>query len=97
LYEAAVGIVLALVLFLHWKRRQSGLLHGSLFGLYLVAIFASRFVLEYFKESVTPIETGCPVSIGQLLSIPFVLAGLWLLLTRKGPLLSRHATRSNQI
>ncbi len=79
LYEGAVGLVLALVLFLLWRKHQSQLLHGSLFGWYLVAIFASRFVLEYLKESVTPIEAGWPFSIGQLLSIPFVLSGFWLL------------------
>ena len=52
---------------------------GYLFGLFMVLIWGSRFFLEYFKQSQGGIETafGNVLSTGQLLSIPFVLIGLY--------------------
>ncbi|MCC6397655.1 MAG: prolipoprotein diacylglyceryl transferase [Bacteroidetes bacterium] len=83
LYEAAVCLALAIYLFLIWRQHGSRLPHGALLGRLCIILFGSRFLLEFFKESVTPIETGWPISMGQLLSIPFVGLGIWLLLTRK--------------
>jgi len=82
LYEAGVCLTLTVVLFFVWWKQRSGLSRGLLFGWFLVVIFTSRFFLEYFKESVTPNEAGLPLTLGQMLSIPFVLAGLWLLMAR---------------
>lgn len=54
---------------------------GYIFGLLFVLLFSSRFYIEYFKESQGGIETafGSILSTGQLLSIPFVLLGLFLM------------------
>lgn len=54
---------------------------GYIFGLLFVLLFSSRFYIEYFKESQGGIETafGNILSTGQLLSIPFVLLGLYLM------------------
>jgi prolipoprotein diacylglyceryltransferase len=83
LYEACACLTLAVVLFLVWWRQRSRLSHGLLFGWFLVVIFMSRFFLEHFKETAAVGESGLPLTIGQLLSLPFILAGLWLLLTRR--------------
>jgi len=50
-------------------------------GLFLVLVFGSRFYIEYFKESQGGFETafGNILSTGQLLSIPFVLIGLFFM------------------
>ena len=83
LYEAAVCLALTVYLFLLWRRQGSRLPHGALLGKLCIILFSSRFLLEFFKESVTPIEAGWPITIGQMLSIPFVALGVWLVLTCK--------------
>ncbi len=83
LYEAAVYLTIALVLFVIWWRHRSALAHGALLGWLFVILFCSRFLLEYVKEAVAPIDVGLPVTMGQILSLPFVGIGLWLLLSRR--------------
>ncbi len=83
LYEAAAYLTISLVLFLIWWRHKSALAHGALLGWLFVSLFSSRFFLEYLKVAVTPIEVGLPVTMGQILSIPFVGIGLWLVLSRR--------------
>ncbi|MBF0625126.1 MAG: prolipoprotein diacylglyceryl transferase [Magnetococcales bacterium] len=78
LYEAAMTLALLgmLVLLDRWaggERRPPGLLMGG-FG---VGYFGGRFALEFFKERMG-IDHELPLSMGQMLSIPFVLIGLWL-------------------
>ncbi len=50
-----------------------------MFGLFLVLIFGFRILMEYFKESQGGFESAFNniLSTGQLLSIPFVLIGLF--------------------
>ncbi|MDY0227544.1 MAG: prolipoprotein diacylglyceryl transferase [Desulfomicrobium apsheronum] len=80
LYEAAAYFIIFIVLFLTWReaalRRRAGLLSG----LFLMLVFAARFVLEYFKTPQAAYEAGFFMTVGQWLSVPCVLAGLWLVL-----------------
>ena len=52
------------------------------FGVFMIGIFLSRFVIEYLKNVQEPWEIAMRadwgIDQGQLLSIPFVLLGLWL-------------------
>jgi prolipoprotein diacylglyceryl transferase len=56
---------------------------GFIFGLFLVLLFLSRFLLEFFKADQSAFEAGMLLNMGQLLSIPFVLFGLLLLLLKR--------------
>ncbi|NCB61933.1 MAG: prolipoprotein diacylglyceryl transferase, partial [Gammaproteobacteria bacterium] len=79
LYEAAsyfAIFVLLLMLFRTAKSKQP----GFLFGLFLTLVFAARFVIEYFKTPQAAYEAGNLISVGQWLSVPFVLAGILLML-----------------
>lgn len=49
---------------------------GFVFGCFLSLLFSVRFVLESFKTEQAMYDTGLALTTGQLLSIPFVLAGL---------------------
>ncbi len=40
---------------------------------------AARFFIEFVKRNQVDFESGMLFNMGQLLSIPFVLAGLWLI------------------
>jgi phosphatidylglycerol:prolipoprotein diacylglycerol transferase len=85
LYEAFCYIfVFAALFFLYWKtdaRKKS----GFLFGLFLVLLFTVRIVVESVKESQGGFESdlGNILSTGQWLSIPFIVVGLYFVITAK--------------
>lgn len=81
LYEAfSYVFVFAILYFLYWKT-NARLRSGYLFGLFLVLLFAVRFVVEFMKESQGGFESALGIfSTGQWLSIPFVLIGLYFIL-----------------
>jgi len=85
LYEAAAYLLIFAVLFLVYQaeglRRRQGLLAGT----FLVLVFTARFVLEFYKMPQAAYEYGQFLTVGQWLSVPCVLAGLWLLVrARRG-------------
>lgn len=53
------------------------------FGLCLTLIFTARFFIEFTKEVQGGVDNGSlPLDMGQLLSIPFVLLGLWCMMKK---------------
>lgn len=52
---------------------------GFLFGLFFVLVFGARFLIEFLKERQVAFEAGLPLDMGQLLSIPCVLIGLFMM------------------
>ena len=81
LYESmAYGIIFAVLWWLYrTKRPQTGVLTG----LYLSLVFSARFVLEYFKEPQAAYEQGFAITVGQWLSVPFIVCGIALLCFRR--------------
>lgn len=81
LYEAIAYLITFIILYtLYWKR-DAGNKTGLLFGLFLVLIFSSRFLLEYYKNSQGGFGSslGDALTTGQWLSIPFVIAGVYFI------------------
>jgi prolipoprotein diacylglyceryl transferase len=80
LYEAISYLLI--FFFLHGLYRKKGpdLPRGLLTGLFLALVFGARFVIEFVKERHAAFEAGLPLSMGQILSIPVVLAGVSLVL-----------------
>jgi phosphatidylglycerol---prolipoprotein diacylglyceryl transferase len=70
----------ALFFFLLWKlyRSEEKMLDGYISGLFLVLLFSFRFLIEYFKVSQGE-ELLSFIHTGQLLSVPFIIAGIVLL------------------
>jgi prolipoprotein diacylglyceryl transferase len=52
---------------------------GFIFGFGITGIFFTRFLIEFVKENQETFEEGMLLNMGQLLSIPFVLAGVYLM------------------
>lgn len=88
IYEALAYLTTFFVLlWIYWKTKGTQK-PGLLFGLFLVMVFLFRFFVEFVKEDQVTFEAGMKLNMGQLLSIPFVLAGIGILiwsLTRKIP------------
>jgi len=77
LYEA---LCYALFFVIHWwfyRHYPKRVGTGFFFGLCLTLIFTSRIFIEYTKENQVDFEQGMFLNMGQLLSIPFVIIGLW--------------------
>ena len=54
---------------------------GLITGVSLLIFFGARFGLEFMKNPQVAEETSMPLNIGQLLSIPLILLGLYLIFT----------------
>jgi prolipoprotein diacylglyceryltransferase len=79
IYEAlAYLITFGVLMRVYWKNKGKQK-PGLLFGLFLILVFGFRFFVEYIKEDQVAFEAGMKLNMGQLLSIPFVLAGIALL------------------
>ena len=77
LYEAICYLItFALCMWLYFKK-DAWKKEGFIFGIFMICIFASRFFIEYLKEVQESFEEGMALNMGQLLSIPFVLMGIY--------------------
>ncbi|NLC49831.1 MAG: prolipoprotein diacylglyceryl transferase [Bacteroidales bacterium] len=82
IYEALVYfLVFAVTMYLFWKT-DAKKKQGLLIGIAMIMIFLSRFFIEYIKEvqvaSELQMRESTGLILGQWLSIPFVIWGIWL-------------------
>jgi prolipoprotein diacylglyceryl transferase len=56
---------------------------GSIFGLFLIMIFGVRILIEFLKEPQVGFESNLTFNMGQMLSVPFVILGIYLFLRRQ--------------
>ena len=81
LYEALVYIMTYFGLITYYfKYAKGNVPPGRTTGILLIVVFGARFIIEFFKEVQVQKELGMTLDIGQLLSIPFVLLGIGLLI-----------------
>lgn len=77
LYEAFCYFALFAVLMWMYWRRNSGERPGLLFGTFLIGVFSARFLIEFVKNNQVDFEQDMLLNMGQCLSIPFILAGVF--------------------
>jgi len=83
LYEAVSYIFVFLILwYFYWKTEKSEQ-QGFLFGLFLVLLWSVRFFVEFVKEAQNIERANWALNTGQLLSIPFILIGLYFMFVYK--------------
>lgn len=87
LYEAFSYLALFFVMwFLYWKTDKKQKV-GYLFGLFTVVLWSLRFLIEFIKEPQVQQRGNewffSPLNTGQVLSIPLVCIGFWLMLRKK--------------
>ncbi len=81
LYEAMCYLALfGIMMWMYWKK-NCGERPGLLFGVFLTGTFGSRFLIEFIKNDQVAFEATMTYNMGQLLSIPFVLLGVALIVT----------------
>lgn len=84
LYEAACYFLLFVVLSLSWKKWFELKKSGRLFGLFLMLLFSLRFILEFWKtEQSEYLRDHSFLTMGQYLSLPFILLGVFFFFRRR--------------
>jgi prolipoprotein diacylglyceryl transferase len=79
LYEAIFCTILFIVMYWLWKNKRHVLGKGFMLGLLCTALFTERFLDEFLKENQSAFENSLTLNMGQILSIPFVLFGIYMM------------------
>lgn len=78
LYEAICYIITSIVLMRLYKVERFRNAGGFLLGVFFIMVFTARFFIEFVKENQVAFEDSMALNMGQILSIPVVLAGIFL-------------------
>ena len=80
IYESLCYLALfGLLMWMYW-RKNCVKRPGLIFGTFLVGIFLPRFFIEFIKNDQEAFEADMVLNMGQWLSIPFVLLGLFFII-----------------
>ena len=79
LYESFSYFIIFLILIFLYKKLSKEMFTNIAFGLTLVLGFGSRMFIEQFKTLQSEFASSMPLTMGQLLSIPFIIVGIILI------------------
>lgn len=79
LYESISCLILFVILFFLYEKWKANTPKGALTGIFFIWIFGLRFFYEFLKENQEAFENGMALNMGQILSIPVVLFGVYVL------------------
>jgi prolipoprotein diacylglyceryl transferase len=79
LYEAIAYLIIFIIVFTVYKTKNIKLGNGFLFGLVITLIFTMRILIEFVKINQVEFEEGMKLNMGQILSIPFILIGIYFM------------------
>ncbi len=83
LYESFSYLLIFVVLLTFYRKRHMQIRDGFIFGLFMILLFSARFLIEFVKNDQVAFEAGMKFNMGQLLSLPFILAGVAMILLTK--------------
>jgi len=80
IYEMLYCLVaFAVAWWMYWKK-EAYKQNGLILGVFLLITFGTRFLLEFIKIDQEAFESGMFLNMGQILSIPFIVWGIWLII-----------------
>jgi phosphatidylglycerol:prolipoprotein diacylglycerol transferase len=90
IYEGFTYLCIFFLLWWYYYKKDGKPSPGFIFGLFMVLVFGMRFLIEFIKEPQVGFEQGLLLNMGQMLSVPFVIAGFTFmyLASRKGQTVS---------
>ena len=83
LYEALSYLLIFIVSFVFYRKRNMKIRDGFMFGVFMIALFSARFLIEFVKNDQVAFEAGMSFNMGQLLSLPFIIAGIVIIVWTK--------------
>lgn len=78
IYESIGYFSVAAIGYLFYRYKGRAPREGSLLGLSMILAFSFRTFIEFFKENQEAFEDGMWLNMGQVLSLPWILLGLFL-------------------
>ncbi|KIC89872.1 prolipoprotein diacylglyceryl transferase [Flavihumibacter sp. ZG627] len=82
LYEAISYLIIFSILWFLYKKKIEKVQQGFVFGSFLIMLFSVRFLVEFVKENQETFENTMVINMGQILSIPFILIGVILMISK---------------
>ena len=77
IYEAVCYLLtFVLCMWLYFKK-DAWKKEGLIFGICMICIFTARFFIEFLKNNQEDFEAAMPINMGQCLSIPFIVTGIY--------------------
>ncbi|MCL2596068.1 MAG: prolipoprotein diacylglyceryl transferase [Paludibacter sp.] len=72
-----ITFIICMLMYWKWKsyRRQ-----GLIFGVFLIGIFLTRFLLEFLKLNQEDFENNMIINMGQILSLPLIIWSICLII-----------------
>ncbi|MFX0558688.1 prolipoprotein diacylglyceryl transferase, partial [Maribacter sp. CXY002] len=89
LYEAGAYLLIFVVLLLVYKSKKIKRQNGLMVGIFMILMFAARFMIEFVKENQVGFEDSMTINMGQILSIPLILLGFALIYFGKKPVANK--------
>lgn len=84
IYESVYYFFLFFLSYFLWRKYQYFRQEGKICGLFLILAFTFRFFIEFLKEEPSVLlSRNALLSMGQWLSIPFVILGVFLLVYKQ--------------
>lgn len=87
LYEAICYVIIFFILWHFYRKTDKKYHQGFIFGLFFTLLWSVRFFVEFFKENQGDEFVAQALNIGlnngQILSIPFIIAGVIVMITAK--------------
>ena len=81
IYEALCYFAtFALIFWLYYRKDLGRRRPGLLFGVAMIGLFLTRFFIEFCKERQVAFEEGMVLDMGQMLSIPFFVLGIYMII-----------------
>ncbi|MFI3314519.1 MAG: prolipoprotein diacylglyceryl transferase [Rikenellaceae bacterium] len=80
IYECLIYFTLCIIMcYLFFKKDAARKRPGLLFGVFLVGTFTTRIFVEIIKNPQVAFENDMTLNMGQILSIPFTIIGIYLI------------------
>ena len=83
IYEALAYFAIAAFIWFVYKKENGKVHFGKLSGYFLALVFTARFFIEFIKNNQASFEENMFLNVGQLLSIPIVIIGIYLIVSSK--------------
>lgn len=83
LYEGITYLIISFILLRIYQIKRTEIPKGFLFGMSLIFVFTARFFIEFIKENQVDYESEMIIDMGQLLSIPYLIIGIFMMIYSK--------------
>jgi phosphatidylglycerol:prolipoprotein diacylglycerol transferase len=83
LYEAISYLLIFIASFVYYRKRHMEVRDGFIFSVFMIALFSARILIEFLKNDQVTFEAGMSFNMGQLLSLPFIIAGIGIIVWTK--------------